>query len=347
MPPLTLRPIDEADVPALAALLAARRSEERVALPLLNERFADVVACEAVLHAHLAEARCDGVVAERGGRLAGFLLGHRRHVAIESFEAQYSPPMEASMPGAGHGVAPGEDVEAVYAAMYAHLGKRWVDAGYFEHRVTMPLAGPATREAWFNLGFGSLYTFCVRESTPLPMPAARGLDATLEVQRATPAERAEVLRFQDESARFHRAAPIFWPYMERQASAAIEAFTAGALTDESNGIFLALARRNGVATALHLLVAQAEGWGSTFTQPAGSIYLYEGITAPEARGTGVGTALLAHTLDWAREAGHPYVTLHYATPNPSGGPFWRGHGFVPVEVTLQRRLDERLAWARV
>ncbi len=344
MPPLTLRSLDSADVPALAALLAERRREERVALTLLNERFAEPAACAELLFRHLAEPRCDGVVAERGGRLAGFLLGHRRHVAMESFEAQYSPPMEASMPVSGHDVAPGEDVEAVYAAMYAHLGERWVDAGYFEHRIGMPLGTPATVEAWFHLGFGSLYTFCARESTPPPAPARR-LDATIEVQRATPTERAEVLRFQEESARFHRAAPIFWPHMERQAAAAIESFTAGALADESNGIFLA--RRDGVAVALHLMVAQTEGWGSTFTQPEGSIYLYEGITSPEARGSGVGTALLAHTLDWAREAGHPYVTLHYATPNPSGGPFWRGHGFVPVEVTLQRRLDERLAWARV
>ena len=339
--PLTLRPLDDADVPALAALLAARRAAERTTLPLLNERFAKVASCEAILRVQLAEARCDGVVAERGGRIAGFLLGHRRHVAIDSFEAQYSPPMEASMPVSGHGVVPGEDVEAVYAAMYAYLGERWVDGGYFEHRITMPLADPALHRAWFNLGFGSLYTFCARASTPLAAPR---LDATTEVQRATPSARAEVLRFQDESARFHRVAPIFWPYMERQASAAIEAFTAGALSDESNGIFLA--RRDGTAVALHLMIAQ-EDWGSRFTQPEGSIYLYEGITSPDARGSGVGTALLAHTLDWAREAGHPYVTLHYATPNPSGGPFWRAHGFVPVEVTLQRRLDERLAWARV
>ncbi len=329
-------------MPALAALLAARRREERATLPLLNERFADASACEAVLRGHLAEAGCDSVIAERGERLAGFLLGHRRHVTIESFEAQYSPPMEAGMPGSGHGVAPGEDVEAVYAAMYAHLGERWVDAGYFEHRITMPLGSPTTTEAWFHLGFGSLYTFSARESTALPA-STRDLATVIEVQRATPVERAEVLRFEDDSGRFHRAGPIFWPYMERQASGAIEEFTAGALSDESNGVFLA--RRNGIAVALHLLVAQAE-WGSTFTQPDGSIYLYEGITSPEARGTGAGTALLAHTLDWAREAGHPYVTLHYATPNPSGGPFWRGHGFVPVEVTLQRRLDERLAWAR-
>jgi len=342
MPALTLRPLDEADVPALAALLAARRVEERAALPLLAERFARAEACERMLRAHLDEPRCDGVVAERGGRLAGFLLGHRRHVAVDSFEAQYSPPMGASVPVSGHAVAPGEDVEAVYAAMYAHLGERWVDAGYFEHRVGMPLGMPAAVEAWFHLGFGSLYTFCARESTPLPRP--RGLDPAVAVQRATPAERAEVLRFQDESGRFHRTAPIFWPYLERQASAAIEQFTTGALADEANGIFLA--RRGGEAVALHLMVAQ-EDWGSRFTQPDGSVYLYEGITAPEARGSGVGTALLARTLDWAREAGHPYVTLHYATPNPSGGPFWRAHGFVPIEVTLQRRLDERLAWARV
>ncbi len=315
-----------------------------MALPLLGDRFTDAAACEGLVRGHLGETGSDSVIAERDGRLAGFLIGQRKHTSMEAFDAQYEPPMYAWMPGSGHGVAPGEDVEAVYAAMYSYLGERWVDGGYFEHRITMPLGMPASTEAWFHLGFGSLYTFCVRESAPLEASrATQHLDATIDVQRATPSERAEVLRFQDESGRWHRGAPIFWPYIERQASAAIEAYTTGALADEANGIFLA--RRNGVAVALNLLMAQAD-WGSTFTQPDGSVYLYEGITSPEARGTGAGTAILAHTLDWAREAGHRYVTLHYATPNPSGGPFWRGHGFVPVEVTLQRRLDERLAWAR-
>jgi len=203
MSPLTLRPIEDADLPALAALLAVRRSVERVTLPLLTERFSDAVACEERLRMHLAEPRC--VIAERDGRVAGFLLGHRRHTPVESFEAQYAPPMQASMPGSGHGVAPSEDVAAAYSAMYAHLGERWVEAGYFEHRITMPLGQPATLAAWFNLGFGSLYTFCARESTPLRSTAgSRALDGAIEVQRATPGERDEVLRFEDENARWHR-----------------------------------------------------------------------------------------------------------------------------------------------
>lgn len=44
---------------------------------------------------------------------------------------------------------------------------------------------------------------------------------------------------------------------------------------------------------------------------------------------------------------HPHVGLRGKTgPHPEV-PFSRAHGFVPLEVTLQRRLDERLASVRI
>jgi hypothetical protein len=51
-------------------------------------------------------------------------------------------------------------------------------------------------------------------------------------------------------------------------------------------------------------------------------------------------------MDWASRAGYTSCTLHFAPSNPSGGPFWLGHGFVPVEHTMERVIDSRIAWAR-
>ena len=50
-------------------------------------------------------------------------------------------------------------------------------------------------------------------------------------------------------------------------------------------------------------------------------------------------------MEWAATNGYHTCTLHFASQNPSGGPFWLGHGFVPIEYTMERRVDERVAWA--
>jgi GNAT superfamily N-acetyltransferase len=80
--------------------------------------------------------------------------------------------------------------------------------------------------------------------------------------------------------------------------------------------------------------------------PDSAVYLYEGITEPAERGGGVGAALLDRSLAWARERGADHCTLHYATANPTGRPFWLKHGFRPLEHDWVRQVDERVAWAR-
>jgi hypothetical protein len=51
-------------------------------------------------------------------------------------------------------------------------------------------------------------------------------------------------------------------------------------------------------------------------------------------------------MAWASGAGYTTCTLHFASENYSGGPFWLKHAFVPVEHTMERRVDERIAWGR-
>ncbi|MEX2080946.1 MAG: GNAT family N-acetyltransferase, partial [Dehalococcoidia bacterium] len=74
--------------------------------------------------------------------------------------------------------------------------------------------------------------------------------------------------------------------------------------------------------------------------------LLNGVIEPHARGGGIGKALLSHSKAWAREQGYSWCVLHFASANPSGGPFWLGQGFIPCEYTMVRRIDDRVAWAR-
>jgi GNAT superfamily N-acetyltransferase len=79
--------------------------------------------------------------------------------------------------------------------------------------------------------------------------------------------------------------------------------------------------------------------------PARTVYLLDGYTTPESRGTGVATALLAEAMRWARSAGHEHCLLHYVPANPVARRFWLGSGFRPVKYRLSRRIDERVLWA--
>ncbi|MFN0094725.1 MAG: GNAT family N-acetyltransferase, partial [Dehalococcoidia bacterium] len=79
---------------------------------------------------------------------------------------------------------------------------------------------------------------------------------------------------------------------------------------------------------------------------ARDVYLFEGIVGQQARSGGIGSALLSHSMQWAREAGHLTSSLHFAAQNFSAAPFWLGQGFRPITYTMRRVIDQRILWNR-
>ena len=75
------------------------------------------------------------------------------------------------------------------------------------------------------------------------------------------------------------------------------------------------------------------------------MYLFQGIVTQDARAGGVGSAILAKGVEWAREQGYENIALHYATANVPGAKFWQSSNFKPIDVGLRRRVDDRIAWA--
>jgi GNAT superfamily N-acetyltransferase len=55
--------------------------------------------------------------------------------------------------------------------------------------------------------------------------------------------------------------------------------------------------------------------------------------APEARGTGVGDALVRAVTGWARAAGHPRLLLDVADDNVAAIRLYARHGFAPTGIT--------------
>jgi GNAT superfamily N-acetyltransferase len=156
------------------------------------------------------------------------------------------------------------------------------------------------------------------------------------------AEDAEVIfALNDELNRHHARAPIYWPLLDEVQESSHD-FTRELLKEaDANAHWVAY--ENGTPLGMNTFMGPL--WIPPLVAPEKTIYLYQGVVSEKARRGGVGKAILAHAVGWAREQGYEHIALHYASPNVSGGRFWDSNGFAPVEYRMTRRIDERIAWA--
>ncbi|MBT5773088.1 MAG: GNAT family N-acetyltransferase [Dehalococcoidia bacterium] len=339
---ITVRDAVAGDLDGCAALLSARHARDRARTAVLPERFERAEACVELLAPLFGSGTANGAVAEVGGELAGFMFGQRAMHAPDHWLAQYVPPRSLGVPVHGHGVAEGFDLPRVYGSLYAQLAAGWTAGGFFRHRIGIPAGDPEQREVWFQLGFGAAITYAVRDVSPLGSAA---LASDISIREATVEDQGEVERLEQVNSRVHNQSPVFWPYVWDDVAESASGLTSYALDREHSAVFLATRGMETLGMQL-LFSGDAIRLGSGLSTQEGSVYLNHGIVDPDVRGGGVGTALLEQSLSWAREVGYQQMTLHYATMNPSGGPFWQRHGFTPLEYAVERQIDERVAWAR-
>lgn len=333
-----IRPAEPADAAAVSGLLAQRHRRDSARLAQLSARLNDPSAWRAMVDALLGNPRADTVVAVRGGTPIAFLGGERMLLSPTDFASQFIPPHSTQIGLEGHAIADGEDALSLYRAMYAVLARAWVDAGFFTHRIAVVPGDADLQEAWVTLGFGR-YMSAATRPTAAEVPIFRPRQLTIE--RASPEDIEDVLALADNLNAWHWQSPMFWPALHAPEPAARE-FNAAALRNADVPYFVAYdeGRPVGMQTFLR------PGFTPPIVDHASDVYLFEGVVSDDARSGGVGAALLAHSMEWARRSGHSTCTLHFASGNPSGAPFWLGHGFVPVEHTMERIIDSRIAWAR-
>ncbi|GAB4335422.1 MAG: GNAT family N-acetyltransferase [Dehalococcoidia bacterium] len=335
---ITVRPFEPRDLDDAARLLAARHTRDRQRLPMLAAALEERAACRSMLAPLVENPRAEGAIATRGDQVVGFLFGEQSLIAPDNFAYQFVPPYAIAIGVQHHAVAVGEDATTVYRALYAHLAEGWTRKGFFEHRAHVVPGDAEVQEAWVALGFGRHMTAATR-STEDPVRNTRA--AGIEVHDASPEDIDVVMGLSLTLARHHAQAPMFWPVLPTALPAARE-FMLGALADPSCPHFIGY--RDGKPIGMQTFLV--EGFTPPIVERDGNIYLFEGVVEPEAQSAGVGAALLDHGMRWARDSGYRWCTLHFASGNPSGAPFWLSHGFIPVEHAMVRRIDERIAWAR-
>ena len=336
-----MRPLERGDLDAAAVLLADAHRRDRDRHPVLAATLADAARVREALAKRLDHARTDGAVAIDGGRLAGFAIGERAAAPPpDSYMGQFAHPRSVTIGARDHAVAPDYDASAICRRLYRELAGGWVAAGYFHHSVHVIEGDERAQEAWFNLGFGRTVSIAVREGTG---PVAGAEAADVEVRACGSEDVGVLLELARTLGLHHLDSPMFmyWPVLPEHDAMA-RGFFGGLLEDAGNPHFVAY--RDGAPVGLTSFLKQ--GLIPPHVSAEQNAYLFMGVVEPEAQDGGVGRALLDHGMAWARDAGYERCTLHVLSANYSGEPFWFANGFAPVEYTLERHIDERVAWAR-
>lgn len=332
-----VRPFEASDLDACGEMLAARQRVCRSRLPMLAAGLEAAQAASSLLARHAASSRMSRVVAERDGRVVGYLFGEEMLFPADHFASQFIPPQSVDFPVEGHATAEGEDAVEVYRAMYAAIAGEMVGCGLFTHRVHI-IPDADVQEAWVTLGFGRHLTAAVRD-TAVPVDGAQ---AEIEVHQASAEDIDVIIALEHTLNLHHLKPPMFWPILPAPQPAAREYNLAHLQDPDASPYFVAY--RDGRPIAMQTF--NKPGFLPSVVEQEANLYLFNGVVEPDLRTGGVGAALLARSMAELRERGVRWCTLHFAAQNPEGAPFWLKHGFVPVEHEMERRIDERVAWAR-
>jgi ribosomal protein S18 acetylase RimI-like enzyme len=320
MSPPEIRPFSEEHLDDAAQLLAARHRRHRAAEPLLPARFEEPARAREEIAA-LWSAGASGSACLRDGRLAGYLLGIERPRDVWGANVWVDY--------AGHAFAEPEDARDSYAEVAAG----WVAQGRTHHFVQVPASEKALVDSWFRLCFGEMQADGVREVHAQVVRVPDGY----EIRPPTPDDDLEALIEVDLALpRHHRTAPVF----TTRPLPSEELLRAEWAKTFANGEETVLAGfRDGRAVACWALTGPEhtpEFRG--LHAPENACYLKFAATIPEARGTGLGVALMDASLAWAAGEGYAAIGTDWRVTNLLASRFWPRRGFRTTFVRLYRSI---------
>jgi GNAT superfamily N-acetyltransferase len=314
--------LDAAHLPQAAELYASDFALRRGRLPLLRPEQLDTGAVELLLRRAIEAG--PSVAAVRDGSLTGFMVGF-------PVPGLRGSGMGVHVPEWAHSVAGGERA-ATYESLYAVLSARWVAAGWLNHFVSVLADDPELEHALVGLGFGMFAADAVRSLDPV----AVDVTPDVTIRRADPGDVDALVPLVEAHDAFYALAPTF--LFRRPAQTPRQQLNRW-ITSPGESVWAAWAGGEPLA---FLYVRPPQDDVCLASRQKGTVAIGAAFTSPDARGTGVATALLSHVVDWASSAGFERLSVDFETANLLARRFWLRF-FSPVCLSFERHLDDRLA----
>jgi GNAT superfamily N-acetyltransferase len=295
-----------------AAELLARRHERHLAHEPLIRREPDF---RAEVEQAAGDDGASGSVLVEDGDLRGYLLASPRTLTNTGLTWQVVLFAGLALEG---------DPETL-RDLYAHAATRWVEEGQTRHGVYVPSSEPGLIDAWFRLCFGASGVTAARET------GDEAFESDVTVRDGTPSDLEAAVRLDRDMAESMQPAPSF-SWMETQATE--ELLDEWRETWDVDEFRHFVAEDGGRVVGHSVLYTGREG----IRIPESSIDLAAASTEPDARGKGVGRALTAHALAWAKVNGYESMTTDWRMMNLLASRFWPARGFRPTFLRMYRSI---------
>jgi ribosomal protein S18 acetylase RimI-like enzyme len=309
---------------AAGKLAAARNARMREAESGLSASWSDPSRTRASLEERITDPLVHGVAALRGSSLVGYLLG------TEMRGGRFGNAAWAEL--GDHALDQGVDADLA-RDLYAAWAPIFVERGLGAHMVQVVDLDHDLLWAWFELGFGQMHAYALRETSVDDLPPNEGI----RIRRASLDDRDVVIgQFATLISRHQAATPSFTPNPRQRA----EQDEADWLEELSGPEAIWLAADAATGDPLGLSISYPPDPGPAV--PEHAIYLGATSTLPAARGRGVARALLRHVLETARSAGMTHCTTNWRTSNLEASRVWPRLGFRRTHLRLRRDIDRLL-----
>jgi GNAT superfamily N-acetyltransferase len=310
-------PLEEKHLEEAAFLAARRYRAEKKRVELLP---ADYEKPETILALMAGFSKNGhGVCVIDKGRMRGFLKS-RLYPMDKGFTFGYIPEY-------CHAVK--ENNWNIYRVLYASLSQIWAENRCASQAVTIMAHDQNALDAWLSMGFGMTGIDALRDFSPV-----QGETVGVTIRRAGLSD-VDILFAQDLAINQHLvAAPIFRPFMKESRESREQW-----LANPSNALWLAELESETVA-GIGLEPSSPDA--AAIIRAEKTISITSAFTQEKWRGQGIATALLDHSLKWAKSSGYQRCAVDFESANISGSGFWLGQGFEPVCYTLRRQVPRQL-----
>ena len=222
-----------------------------------------------------------------------------------------------------------KDRDIIYQLMYASLGEELISKGLNLHIIWHFAHDDILKETLYQLGFGAFIAGQLRDLSLI------NCDENIHI-----VEEKDFMLVTDlhiEQSKYYLDSPIFIIKNTDQASIR-EDLTKHA--EQGHKLFVYYDDK--APAAYFITGAYNEKEEGFLLQNSGTAQIMSAYAKPSVRGKGIGKALLARSIDCAKENGYKKLFVSHETANIYGGNFWRKH-FQPYLFCSMRYIDNRVS----